>query len=147
MIAMRLVRLIEEHSDELARGLMSRLDRHPSLVELRRVPAEELRQRVYEVYRNLSDWLLNKTEGEIEARYTAIGARRAIQGVPLSQVVFALHAVKEYLWEFLQREGLVERHVELFQEIELLRLVERFFDRAIYFAARGYEQAEKARAA
>lgn len=147
MIAMRLVRLIEEHSEELANGLMARLARHPSLAELRRVPAEELRQRVFEVYRNLSDWLLNKTESEIEARYTAIGARRAIQGVPLSQVIFALHAVKEHLWEFLQREGLVERHVELFQEIELLRLVERFFDRAIYFAARGFEQAEKARAA
>lgn len=147
MIATRLVRLIEEHSDDLAHGLMARLDRDPRLAELRRVPAAELRQRVYEVYRHMSDWLLNKTESEIEARYTAIGARRAIQGVPLSQVIFALHAVKEYLWEFLQREGLVERHVELFQEIELLRLVERFFDRAIYFAARGYEQAEKARAA
>lgn len=146
MIAARLVRLIEDHSEELARGLMQRLHSSPELADLDRVPPEEIRQRVYEVYRHLSDWLLQKTKADIERRFSAIGARRAAQGVPLSQVVFSILAVKEQLWEFVKREGLVDRHVELFQELELLQLVEKFFDHAVYFAALGYERARRAEA-
>jgi hypothetical protein len=52
--------------------------------------------------------------------------------------------VKEHLWEFLLREALLDRPLEVYQEIELLRLVEQFFDKAVYYAARGHEQARKA---
>jgi hypothetical protein len=147
MIAARLVRLIQEHSNELATSLVERAGRDARLAEMRKVPAGELRQRAYEVYRNLSDWLLTKTEADIERTYSIIGARRASQGVALSHVIGAIQLVKTQLFDFLNREGLVERHVELFQELELLQLVDQFFDRAIYYTARGHEHAaEKARA-
>jgi len=147
MIALRLVRLIETHSDQLARGLMEKLLRCERVADMRKVPAAELEQRVYEIYRNLSDWLLTKTDRDIERRYTAIGARRAAQGVALSNVLYAIVATKEHLWEFLGREGRVDRPVELFQELELFQLVDQFFDRALYFTACGYERARVAQAA
>lgn len=148
MISTRLVRLIEDHSSELAQGLTRKLWSHPALTTfVQRVPPEEIQQRVLEIYKNLTDWLMNKTEVDIERRYTAIGARRAQQNVPLSQVLLAILAVKEHLWDYLKSEGLVDRHVELFQEMELLQMVERFFDRAAYFVARGYESVRAARAA
>jgi hypothetical protein len=147
MIAVRLVRMIENHSDQLAHGLMKKLSHSKRVAELRKIPAPELEQRVYEIYHNLSDWLLSKTESDIERRYTVIGARRAGQGVTLSCVLYAIVATKEYLWDFLSHEGQVDRPVELFQEIELLRLVDKFFDRAMYYAACGYERASLARVA
>lgn len=147
MIALRLVRLIEAHADQLARGLREKIQNCDRLPDMRKVPAEELDQRVYEVYRNLSDWLLYKTESDIERRYIAIGARRAAQGVALSQLLCAILAVKEHLWEFLNREGRVDRATELFQELELLQLVDQFFDRAVYYAAVGHERTRMARAA
>ena len=119
MIAPRLVRLIETHSEQLAQGMMQRLERSGRFAEfLKRVPRPELQQRAYEIYRNLGDWLLWKTERDVEARYIAIGMRRAAQGVPLSQLIDAILFVKEYLWEFLRREGLVDHAVDLFQELE-----------------------------
>ncbi len=141
MIAARLVRLIEANSEALAGSLMQKLKAHRELKDLSKVPPEELQQRVFEVYRNLSEWIGSRSVAEIERRYRAIGARRAMQGVPLSQVVYAILLVKEHLWEFLEQEGLVDRHVELFQEMELLHLVNRFFDRAVFYTALGYEQA------
>ncbi len=148
MIAPRLVRLIETHSEQLAQGLLKKVQKSPQLSEFRiKVPAHELRQRAYEIYRNLGDWLLGKTEVDVEHRYTAIGARRAAQGVPLSQLILAIVTVKEHLWEFLQREGMTDRPVELYQELELLQLVDQFFDRAVCYAAIGHEQARLARAA
>jgi hypothetical protein len=47
---------------------------------------------------------------------------------------------KEHLWEFLQRQGFMNSPVELYGEMELLRLLDQFFDRALAFATEGYEQ-------
>jgi hypothetical protein len=147
MIADRMIRLIEGHSDQLARGLMEKFLNSAKMSDLRKVPLPELQQRVYEICHNLNDWLETKTEADIERWYTAIGARRASQGVALSHLIFALLAVKERLWEFLAREAMLDRPMEMYQEIELLRLMDQFFDRAVYYAARGHEHARKAMAA
>ena len=141
MIALRLVRLIEDHSDELARGLMRKLSSREELAELRRVPEEEMRTRIYEVYRHLSEWLLECPEGEVARKYGEIGARRAAQGVPLSVVVAALSAVKTQLWEFLKSEAVPERPLEMYGELQLLERVDGFFDKAIVSVVRGYEAA------
>src|SRR5215471_14575886 len=105
MIALRLVRLIEDHSDELAEGLTRRLLSSERAKALRHVPASELHERSQEVYRHLSDWLMNKTEADIEKAYRNLGVRRARQGVALADVVWALFQTKEHLWRFLEREG------------------------------------------
>ena len=142
MFAIRLVQLIEARAEELSTGLLHRLQTSPNCTELlRRVPADELKRRVQEIYRNLSDWLLSKTESEIEERYIGLGVRRARQGVPFSQFLWAVNLTKEYLWEHLEKEGLLEEPVEFLGELELVHQLERFFDRATYFASVGYESA------
>ena len=60
--------------------------------------------------------------------------------MPLSQLMFVIVATKEHLWEYVTKEATADRPVELFQELELFQLVEQFFDRAVYFAAIGYER-------
>jgi hypothetical protein len=142
VLGWRLVRLIETHSEQLARGLEQRIENCERCGEfMEKVPPEELKQRVYEVYHHLGEWLLKKTESDVERRYKEIGARRNRQGVSLSQVLFVILATKEHLWEYVAKEALADRPVELFQELELFQLVEQFFDRALYFAAIGYERA------
>jgi hypothetical protein len=142
LMAYRLVRLIEEHSDTLAQNLLNRVQHSLRASDYKLVPAEELRQRVYEIYRNLGDWLLGKTELDIEERYREIGERRVYQGVPLSQLIHAIFTTKDNLWEFLMNEAVIERPAEVFGEMELLQLLDQFFDRAIYYATLGYEHAQ-----
>ena len=98
-----------------------------------------MRERVYEIYRHLGEWLLGKNELDIEHRYREIGARRAQQRVPLSEVIQAIVLTHENLWEFLKSEAVMDRAVEIMGELELLQMLEMFFDRAIYYAAVGYE--------
>ena len=141
MLAYRLVRLIENHSERLAETLSERLKSCDKCAAFQKVPAQEFRQRVYEVYEHLGEWLLGKKEDEIARRYQEIGARRAAQGVPLSQLIYALVLVREHLWEYLKHEAGVEKPVEVFGELEMLQLLEQFFDRASYYAAVGYEKA------
>src|SRR5580704_14911161 len=141
MLAYRLVRLIENNSGALAAGLLKKVQASDCTSSYHHVPPDELKQRVYEIYRHLGDWLLGKTEFDIEQRYREIGARRARQNVPLSQLVWVIVLTKENLWEYLQREAGMERPSEVFGELEMLQLLDQFFDRAIFYASVGYEEA------
>jgi hypothetical protein len=147
MLAYRLVRLIETHSEQLASGLLRKLETCDKCKDFGRVPPEEFRQRVTEVYQHLGEWLLGKSEHDIERRYREIGQRRAHQGVPISQVIWAIALVKENLIEYLQRETSDVRPTEILGELEIVQLLEQFFDRALYYASVGHEQARMVRAA
>jgi len=140
MLSHRLVRLIETHANALALNLSEKVRDSRQLSEYDKVPTSELNARVYEVYHHLSDWLLERKEQDIEVRYTAIGSRRAAQGVSLSQLIRAIVLTKQNLWEFLKRQSMADNPVEIFGEQELLQLLDQFFDSAIYYAALGYEQ-------
>jgi hypothetical protein len=141
MLAYRFVRLIETHAEALASGLLQRVESSRRVTSYREhVPKDELLQRVQDIYRHLGDWLLGKTESEIEQRYREIGSRRALQGVPLNELVWAIVLTKENLWDFLKREAIPERPVEVFAELEMVQMLDQFFDCAIYYATIGYQQ-------
>jgi len=140
MISFRLVRLIESHADMLATGLERKVTSSEYVATFRNIPPHELRERVYEIYRHLGDWLLGKNQREIEQRYREIGARRASQKVPLPELIQAIILTKENLWDFLKSEAVLDRAMELLGELELLQMLEQFFDRAIYFPAVGYQE-------
>jgi hypothetical protein len=105
-----------------------------------KVPVDELRRQIEEILQHLSEWLLTKTGDDIEQRFFELGERRASQGVTLSDFCWAIAVIKEHLWEFLERQGFKRGPVEIYGEVELLRLLDRFLDRALCFATEGYEQ-------
>ena len=141
LLAYRLVRLIEQHSDGLARSLQVRYRQCGKCSAYANVPDAELTEKVYDVYHHLGQWLLGKTEGDIEERYLEIGARRAEQGVPVSQVVWMICLVRENLWDYLQKHAELERPSEIFGELELLEMLDKFFHLATYYASLGHERA------
>jgi len=144
MFSYRLVRLIETHADTLAAGLEKKVSSSACVSCFRTIPAHELRERVYEIYRHLGEWLLGKQQVDIEQRYREIGARRARQKVPLAEVIQVIILTKENRWDFLQSEAVADRAVEIMGELELLQMLEQFFDHAIYFAALGYQEQTEA---
>jgi hypothetical protein len=141
IITYRFVRLIEDHSDALAASLLHKVQKSSRTEHYSKVPDEDLKQRVSDIYEHLGEWLLHKNEADIERRYTEIGARRAHQGVPLSELVWAIVLTKHNLWEFILDEAYPERPLEILGKQELLQLLDQFFDRAIHSAAVGYEWA------
>ncbi len=136
----RLVRLIETHSEELANRLVEKVQASPLTHAYEKALGAELRQRVHEIYLHLGEWLLGRRDVDIERRYTEIGARRFHQGVPLCELVWAIVLTKEIMWEFL-KDTILERQEEVAGELEALELIGQFFDRAIYSATKGYENA------
>lgn len=139
MLSARLVHMIEDHAEELFRGLLDDLQSNPRTPSYHDLNREELRARLYDLYRHLGRWLSDATEDHVETVYGELGRKRHAEGIPLSEVVFALTLAKYHLRDFIRTRGLVDSAVELYQEQELHRLVGRFFDRAVYHTVRGYE--------
>ena len=140
MLGLKLVHLIEKHSEELALGLTRELRNSERTADFKKIPPEELHLAAVEVYRNLEEWLLEKKEDDVAKRWTAIAARRAAQGVRVRQLVWALVISRNHLWHFLQRQCFVQNILEVFGELEILQLLDQFYDRALYYSLLGYEE-------
>ena len=145
MLAIKLVRLIERHSVALSEGLAAQIRTSERTSDFRKIRAADLQLAASELYRNLGEWLLQKTESDIANRFRAIAARRAAEGIRLHQFVWALTLTRDHLWHFLRREAFADSLIELHGELELNQLLNQFFDRAIYYAVAGYEESEQSR--
>ncbi|HTW58227.1 MAG TPA: hypothetical protein VMD99_08855 [Terriglobales bacterium] len=143
MLGLKLVRLIERNSETLSRGLAQEISKSEHTSDFRKIPPQDLQLAATEVYRNLGEWLLQKTEGDIAERFRAIAARRFSEGISLHQSVWVLMLTRDRLLHFLRREAFCDSIVELHGELELHQLLNQFFDRAVYYAILGYDEARQ----
>jgi hypothetical protein len=133
------MKIIHAHADELAAELLADLRINPRTRYLRGVGPEEFRKRASDLYANLAAWLADRREEDIALAYEDLGAARCGEGVSASELVWALTLAKTHLLEFIQRNDSVTTSIELYQRGEIMEMVERFFDRAVYYALTGYE--------
>jgi len=138
MLSARLVQMIEDHAEELTKGLVQDLRTNPRTPHYHRLSYDELHYRTYSVYRNLGHWLSQHNEDAVAASYADLAARRYAEEVPLDEVVFALVSTKNHLYGYIEAAGLMDSAVELHQEREARRLIGSFFDKAIYHTVRAY---------
>jgi len=106
-----------------------------------KVPAEDQKNHAVDTYSALTDWLANQSDSTLQDRYIAFGVRRAQQGVPFSQVFWAVCIASEHLWDYMQQECLLEEPVEFWGGVMLLHSFKQFFDRILYFTLLGYQKA------
>jgi hypothetical protein len=144
MRALRLVQHMKNNADRMSAAVLQKIRASDRCGELlARVPPEEHKQYALDIYSQLTSWLETQNGPGIEERYVALGMRRAQQGVPFSELFWAVCIANEHLWEYMQEECLVEEPVEFWGGIQLLRSLNVFFDRALYFASIGYQEASK----
>ena len=157
MLAAKLIRLIESQADGLTRQALHDLTTNPRLPAFHAVPRDELEARLSALYHNLGAWIGAADDDAVRREYEDWGGRRVREGVPISQIVFALIVTKHHLRRFIREHGLVDASTDRVDWGELLPvqlqgiqelndMVDEFFDRAMYYLASGYEEASWSRA-
>jgi len=143
-VSQKLVNLIESHADELTMNWLLDVKRREDMPTYRTYDEKELYERAFTVYSQLGKWIsMETTTEEIASYYKALGAQRRKEGFALSEVIQALIAIRRQIWLKVQAEGFLDTVLDLSQTLELYNHVLRFFDRAIFFAAIGYEKGER----
>lgn len=139
MVASRLIHLIESHSREVANAVASRICGSRQATGLQTIPKGEIYTKTQDLLDHLGEWLLTKSDEDIRRRYFDSGVARANQGVALADLCRSIVLTKQYLWEYLQNQAFARNAAEIYGEMELLRLLGQFFDRALCYTVEGYE--------
>lgn len=144
ILSSKLVQRIENHAEELTKGVIEDLKTNPKTPSMHVLSAHELHDQSYEVYHNLSRWLTQLSEDSIEAFYGNLAKLRWEEGIPLNELIYALILKKYHLRDYIRTSGMVDSAVDLLQEQELHHLIGCFFDKGIFYTVKGYEAASKA---
>jgi hypothetical protein len=152
MISAKLIELIEIQAGRLTRDVTRDLMTNERTRGFRVVEERDLEQRMFQLYHHLGDWIGHPKSEKVEAEFTEWGRRRFSQGIPLSEIVYAIIVLKQHLRRYIRDHGLVDAafprseadyvlpmHLHSLQDLNTR--VGEFFDEALYFLACGYEAA------
>jgi len=151
MIAAKLIELIEIHAPRLTSDVVHDLVTNEKTSRFRAVRPQDLEQRIFEIFHHLGNWLGDPRSQNVRKEFEDWGRRRFDQGVPLSQIVYAVIILKKHMARYIVDNGLVAAsfprvegdyvlpmHLTSLQELN--NSVSQFFDEAIYHLACGYEE-------
>jgi hypothetical protein len=141
MLSIRLVQLIESHSEEIAKRVILSIRKHPDLQHLAGRSDAELRDWCHQIVANLSFLLSASKDDEVKRRFQVMGRLRFEENVPLHEAVLRLHILKDKIVGFVHEQGFPMTAMHLYSEEELEQRMGRFFDACVYHIIRGYEDA------
>ena len=141
-LSQKLTELIEQNAEALSKKWLETIRGHALMPTYQVYDEQRLCDRAYRVYSHLGYLISGQmTEADIARDYTELGAQRRREGFLLSEVIEALIVTRRVLWRKVEADGLLDTALDLYAALELNDRVTLFFDRAIFHAARGYEQA------
>ena len=136
----KLVDLIERSADELTATYVQDIRRDPRMPSYQGFDQREIYRRAYLVYSQLGKWISQETtREEIRKYWRALGRQRRREGFPFSEIVLSLCHIRRLLWAKVQSAGLMDTALDFCQAMDLHQRVVVFFDRALYYAALGFE--------
>jgi len=151
VIAAKLVELIEIHARQLTSEVAHDLATNERTRGFGAVRLQDLEQRIFQILNHLGDWIGDARSDKVHAEFTDWGHRRFDQGIPLSELIYAVIILKQHLRRYISDNGLVDAsfprverdyvlplHLHGLQELNAR--VGQFFDEALYYLARGYEE-------
>jgi hypothetical protein len=152
MISAKLIQLIETHAGRLADDVARDLATNPRTPAFRSVSVGDLVERVAQVVGHLGNWIGAPASEPVRAEFSEWGRKRFGQGIPLSQIVYAIIIIKMHLRRYIRENGVVDAafprveadyilpmHLHSLQELN--EKIGTFFDEALFDLAQGYEQA------
>jgi hypothetical protein len=139
----RLISLIESDAVELTRRTIETLQTSQHTPSYRQLAFDDLYGKAFDVYHQFGRWVVENTDSAVQTRYHDLGEQRFHEHIPLHELLWALALTKNHLRRHLSAWALADSAVELYRQQELDRMVEQFFDRAMCYAAEGYERARQ----
>jgi hypothetical protein len=151
MIGAKLIELIEIHSSRLTADIAEDLLSNERTLGFSAVRRADLESRVFRLLHHLGNWIGDPRPDKTRAEFTDWGRRRFDQGIPLSELIFAVLIIKRHLRRYISDNGLVDASfprvegdyvlpMHLYSLQDLNSQVGRFFDEALYSLALGYEE-------
>ncbi len=140
-VAYKLVNLVESNAEELTRSYVKDVITHAETPTYRRLEEREVYLRAHRVFSQLGKWISTSFSDEDMKKYwTELGRQRRSEGFALSEIMMSLCFIRRRIWKKIELDGLLDTALDLYQALELQARVSLFFETALYYAVRGYEE-------
>jgi hypothetical protein len=138
-ISDKLVQCIEENSKVIVERWSSRLKSDPTTASFTQKNIEYVQTEALALIGHLGKWVsYDTTKEEVGKIYAKGGMSYFNMRIPLCEVIRALYTLRRTLWLFIQNESCFDSALELHKMKDLNDRIILFFDRAQYYAIRGY---------
>jgi len=139
MVYESLIAILEKHLDDLTGSWVTEVKNSDYLETYQKLSDEKLFDRGNILFSNLQEWLLNGASNEDAAKYfQEIGIERINEGIPLSEVYYALYLEKKVLWSFVAWKDEVAGILTARDAIEFMSEINNYFDLGNFNIVRGY---------
>jgi ADP-ribose pyrophosphatase YjhB (NUDIX family) len=141
LISDALVRLVEEHAEEISRRWLEVVRTTPTTPTYAALPSGIVQEKALAALSRFCSWLSGEEHGEEVAEYyRTLGRQRREQGFTLPEVLSALTLLRREIWMFIGERAALVDLLEVYRAMELSRRVVLFFDKALYHMARGFNE-------
>ena len=97
MLGSRLLLLIQAHAGSLTHDVVTDLMTNERTPAFRRLNPADVETRVAALFYNLGKWIGDADEDAVQAEYEDLGRTRFREGVPVSELVYALVITKNHM--------------------------------------------------
>jgi 8-oxo-dGTP diphosphatase len=141
MLSDRLVTYIRDNAKEVSERWLEDVLSSSSTTSYTKVDTEELRERVASALSQFKRWLSgSEADSEVKAFYRKLGADRREQGFKLHEIISSLSMLRKQVLTYARDHNAWGRTIDLYTLTELDRRNFVFFDKAIYYVARAFQE-------
>ncbi len=141
MLFKKFVSLVETHAEDLTKKWINEVRNNPSTPNYHNMNEKLLVNRISDLFFRLGKWLSKDdfTDKETVEHFISLGRERALEGLEVSEVIYALILTKAVLWKYVVSQGIINTIIDMHQALEFHNKISNFFDKAIYYIAVGFE--------
>jgi ADP-ribose pyrophosphatase YjhB (NUDIX family) len=136
----RLVEAIEKNAHRIVLLWMQDVLAGRSTEGYRRIDRDWMWKGVHRIISQFGKWLGGfYSDKDVRDFYFKLGSGSRKEGLILSEVLSALSLLRKHIWEFSLSQGIWTSTLDIYTALELDRRIVIFFDKAAFYASRGYE--------
>ncbi|MFH0974547.1 MAG: NUDIX domain-containing protein [Spirochaetota bacterium] len=139
MLSDALVAFIRDHAEEITGLWLKDVRSNPTTSTYGKMEQAELHERAFTAISQFYGWLSGVPDDKaIKDFYTQLGKERREHGFGLYEVISSLSLLRKHVVTFAIDKGVWERAIDAYTVLELDRRIILFFDKAIYYTAKGF---------
>jgi hypothetical protein len=141
MVYESLIAIVESHLNDLSNTWVQEVKKSSYLSTYQKLSDKELHSRGHVLFSNLLNWLLTGASNDDAAVYfKKIGEDRIKEGMPLTEVYYALYLEKKVLWSFVAWKDEVTGRLKAVDAIEFMTVINNYFDLGDFYIIKGYNE-------
>jgi 8-oxo-dGTP diphosphatase len=137
----RLVNIIAKNKEDIVYSWIGAVATGKSTAEYHKFDQKKLFVIADKIISQIILWLGGLYDiNSLKSFYIKLGRERRREGFKISETLSALSLVRKHIWEFAIAQGAWHKNIDLYMIFEMQRRMTIFFDLAIFYLTRGYEE-------